>query len=216
MKILNNRIAVLENDTHISRWVEETGELNHDKSIRPLREYIPSNNGIVIDVGAFIGDHTIFYLDCVGKYGLVVAIEPNPDAYACLIHNCPTALCINTCVGKEKGFATLEMQDNVGASYAKISKDGISMHTLDSLMTTCDFLKIDAEGFEPDVLVGAKNLLKSARPVLFVEVNRGALERNGFQVDDILKRIPKNYDIRIWQPECKWEDLQFDILCTPK
>jgi hypothetical protein len=36
MKILPNGIAVIEGDTHISKWVEQSGSLDHDQNTLPL------------------------------------------------------------------------------------------------------------------------------------------------------------------------------------
>jgi hypothetical protein len=41
MKILRNDLAVLENDTHISKWVEQHNSLIHNKSLaQELKYYI--------------------------------------------------------------------------------------------------------------------------------------------------------------------------------
>ena len=63
MKITKEGIAILENDTHISKWVEESGKLDHDQNDIPLILKYINEGDTVVDCGAFIGDHTIAYLN---------------------------------------------------------------------------------------------------------------------------------------------------------
>jgi len=66
VKILDNGIAVIEGDTHISSWVESTGRFDHDQNALPIiLEHIKEGDWVV-DGGAFIGDHTKAYKDKVG------------------------------------------------------------------------------------------------------------------------------------------------------
>jgi len=52
----------------------------------------------------------------------------------------------------------------------------VPMRTLDSFdYTDIGFIKIDVEGYEYKVLLGAKETIKKYRPVLLVEQNRGNL-----------------------------------------
>lgn len=56
---------VLADDTHLSKWVEEHGRLDHDEAIASIVEHIPQG-GVVVDAGASLGDHTIAYARKVG------------------------------------------------------------------------------------------------------------------------------------------------------
>ena len=59
MKITKEGWAIIDGDTHISKWVEETGRLDHDISAIPIiLSHIPKD-GIVFDVGANIGTPAI-------------------------------------------------------------------------------------------------------------------------------------------------------------
>ena len=88
MKIITGKngqeIAILETDNCICRFVEQSGRLDHDQNMLPIvLSYIPIG-GVVIDVGAFIGDHTIAYLNKVRENGMVYAFEPYINAFECL------------------------------------------------------------------------------------------------------------------------------------
>jgi FkbM family methyltransferase len=214
MKILPNGIWVLENDTHISKWVEAHNSLNCDPHLFEWLKPRIQDCKVAWDVGANIGDHTRFYLDCGME---VVAFEPHPEAFQCLSHNCGEAICYNLAASDEKQELTMALDDNVGASH--IVEGGtvvISASTLDSIAThhnAPDYIKIDVEGFEPRALRGMEDLMREHKPKLFVELNDGALRRNGSSSADLKKQI-ESYgytQFEIYPPNCSLTDPQYDL-----
>lgn len=214
MKILPNGIWVLENDTHISKWVEAHNSLKCDPHLFEWLKPRIQDCKVAWDVGANIGDHTRFYLDLGME---VVAFEPHPEAFQCLSHNCGEATCYNLAASDEKQELTMTLDDNVGASH--VVEGGtvvISASTLDSIAAkhnTPDYIKIDVEGFEPRALRGMENLIQERKPKLFVELNDGALKRNGSSSADLKKQI-ESYgytQFEIYPPNCSLTDPQYDL-----
>lgn len=209
---------VICGDTHISKWVEDSGRLDHDQSALPIiLSQIPSS-GTVIDVGAFIGDHTSAYLRRVGPLGRVYAFEPNPVAFSCLIRNCPKAICVNAALSCFTTTCRLIEDANVGASYVVNEAGVITAFQLDVFgFERVDLIKIDVEGFEIDVLHGAVRTIDKHKPTLVVEVNPGALKRRGGNVKILIEKIESlGYD---WNPLFSNQsitDAQLDIICKPK
>jgi FkbM family methyltransferase len=147
----------------------------------------------------------------------VVAFEPHPEAFQCLRHNCGEAICYNLAASDEKQELTMALDDNVGASH--VVEGGtvvISASTLDSIAThhnTPDYIKIDVEGFEPRALRGMEYLMRDHKPKLFVELNDGALKRNGSSSADLKKQI-ESYgytQFEIYPPNCSLTDPQYDL-----
>lgn len=225
MKILSNGIAVIEGDTHLSKWVEDSGTLRIAEAyMKPFRKYVPVG-GVVFDVGACIGDHTATYADWVGPEGLVLAIEPNEEAAACLFHNMehlPVA-CFQHALSDKEGNASIVRDKNAGASYLieTNSTKGIPLFTLDEIVETfchnkVDFIKIDAEGFETKILLGACDTIHNQRPVMLIEVNAGALERAGTSKSELLELIEHfKYRHEITDSRLTYESPQFDVICVP-
>ena len=59
MKITRHGFAIIEGDTHLGKWAEESGRLDHDQSALPqVLPFIPIG-GIVIDIGANIGYYSL-------------------------------------------------------------------------------------------------------------------------------------------------------------
>jgi len=232
----HNGIAILKLDSHISKWVKESGRLDHDQNVLPrILPFIPVD-GIVIDAGAFIGDHTIAYVEKVGKDGGVIAFEPFTEAFECLKYNLSkyenvslhNRALSNECKQVSMSIAGL----NYGMATVSEGK-GIMTVNLDSLkephllnkpenrkpldLPRFDFFKIDVEGMEIDVLLGAKQTIEKFKPVMFIEVNEHTLKAKGYTKNDLLQTIHDlGYTYRNVYEEQGLDDEQFDVLCFPK
>ena len=87
MTLTNEGIAIIDGDTHLSKWIGEHRKLDIEESFLTLfKHHIPAG-GVVADVGACLGDHTLTYAKFVGEKGFVHAFEPNPEALECFTYN---------------------------------------------------------------------------------------------------------------------------------
>jgi FkbM family methyltransferase len=215
IKTLQNGIWVLENDTHISKWVEEHNSLKCDPHLFEWLQTRIQGCKVAWDVGANIGDHTRFYLDL----GMdVVAFEPHPLAYQCLYHNCSEATCYNLAASDSYEDLTMSLNDNVGASHIGDRGEAV-VHAapLDSVAKhhpSPEYIKVDVEGFEPRALAGMGDLLAHHKPKLLVEFNDGALRRDGSSAAELKLQI-HNYgytSFEIYPPNAKLTDPQYDLL----
>jgi FkbM family methyltransferase len=223
MKILNlggKEVAVIEGDTHISKWVEQSGRLDHDQSALPrILPHIPPG-GVVVDAGAFIGDHTIAYARAVGELGEVFALEPNLEAFECLVFNMkdfPQSQCIQMGLSDHPGSYGIRSDVNAGASHLS-DGDGITVTRLDDLgLEQLNFLKLDIEGFEEKALWGGARTIDACRPTMVLEVNDGALQRNGSSAEKLLDMVAAlGYTYRNIYEGTPCGGPQYDIICFPK
>lgn len=207
---------MLVNDTHISRWVEEHKRLDLDWDTMAIhRQYIRPGN-TVIDAGACIGDSTISYASATydKRWGKVLAFEPSADSFECLkrnMENFPHVKCINKALSDSRGQCGISIGDNAGGSHLR-DGEGVEAVTLDSYaLPFLNFLKIDVEGFEVKLLRGADKTIRRCRPVMWIEVNEGTLERIGATPQELKETILSlGYEIKNWKTVP-----QFDVLCLP-
>ncbi|MFJ9388195.1 FkbM family methyltransferase [Nocardioides sp. NPDC101246] len=134
---------------------------------------------LVVDVGANIGNHTL-YLAVVGGLD-VVAYEPNPELVAGIGASVEANQLDGRVVVREVGVhaksarGTLADLDatNLGAQSVAVADDegDFAVVALDDeqFPTRVAALKIDVEGAEIDVLAGAAELIARDRPLLYVE-----------------------------------------------
>lgn len=213
---LPNGQWVVEGDSHFAVWAKQRGNIITDPGL--MRWLKPHLEGVKVayDLGANIGDHTRAYLD-MGMQ--VVAIEPNPLPFQCLQKNCPTARCLQVAASDTAGVATFAQSENVGAS--RIAPGGgmqVITVALDSLdLPDPGYVKLDVEGYEVFALRGMIETLKRCKPIIFCEVNRGALAANGHTPEDITSLL-RDYlgytKFSYYPPNAEWSDPQFDLLCT--
>lgn len=147
-----------------------------------------NENELFIDVGANIGNHTIF----VAKIGAcrVMAFEPNQDLARILevsvaLNNLEDQISIHDkALGKSKSKATFKehIPENLGSQSLSFSntKDEVSIDVvpLDSYddLPPVRAMKVDVEGMELDVLIGASELIARDRPLIYAE----ALDEQSF------------------------------------
>jgi FkbM family methyltransferase len=159
------------------------------EAIEPEFEHLEKfldKEGVFIDVGANTGIYTIKAAKHFGESGVVLALEPFPDVMATLFHSIQmngftNVRLRNLCAGEYTGSAMLWMNLDQPNSFSLVkmeaTKSGLSTLTitLDDLfewekLDRLDYLKIDAEGAEQQVLNGAKKILEKYRPIILMEV----------------------------------------------
>lgn len=204
-----NNIALIADDTHFTKWVKQTGRLDHHQGF--LRALEPYLGGVMLDIGANIGTHSIFY----AQRGLVHCFEPNPIAYKCLLHNLrnSSAFLYNAAVGSEEGSADLVVGDkNYGAAFTT-QGTSVPVITVDGLgLASCNYIKIDVEGDELAVLQGAEKTIEQFRPVLCVEVNRHTLLRKGLEPRDVYNHLEDRGYRCVGKDD---HEEQVDVICLP-
>lgn len=163
--------------------------------------------GFFIDVGAFDGKYlsNTFSFEQQGWTGLCV--EPHPDYFALCKENRPSSICVNmACVGDEKDQVMLKVDpaglysgladdpdrkeyvekifENNDLQFGAFQDVPVKAATLNSLMEahfserqSIDFLSIDVEGTEIDVLKGF-DLDRFAPEVIVVEANSSEEQSN--------------------------------------
>lgn len=212
-------------DSHIGKWCIESQKLCHDEFLPYCADPFIKSGDTVIDVGAFVGDHTTHYSDLVGQSGRVMAIEPGDIAYQCLEHNRRLFKFNNTLachygVSDHAGFADHLLCDNLGASICKESEHGevttITLYLLFRMfnLKRVDFIKIDAEGWEMKILRGAKKLLNMFTPTIMIEINRDALTNNGSSEEEIFDFLGElGYSFFCVNLEIGPREPQYDVIC---
>lgn len=171
------------------------------------RRDIYGSGVVALDCGANIGVHTIEWAKMMYGWGKVHAFEAQERLFYALagniaINNCSNARATWAAVGKSNGtigvpvlnydrpasFGSLELRasksnEDIGqpVDYASSATQTTPLVALDGQnFKRVDFIKIDVEGMELEVLNGARKLLKKSRPVMLIEqikTDRGQLEQ---------------------------------------
>jgi FkbM family methyltransferase len=172
-------------------------------------ESVVKEGDTVIDIGANEGAFTCLALRIVGARGRVIAVEPQPDLRSIIEINCAinnfTNVQIETAALSPRKIEIMYMfpQINSGASSIvssyrwrkrAIKVGGIGFVELMKKygLTIVDFVKIDVEGYEPEVLESMFESIAAGRiKNVFVDFHGGILERRGIDARKIDEKMTK-------------------------
>jgi FkbM family methyltransferase len=169
-------IFVFQND-YIGRMVRFFGDL--DPAISAVVRSLLRPGDLAIDVGANVGVITLEMASIVGSRGRVVSFEPIPDLFALLTRSIAAngfdnVLAMNCALSSTTGTGMMNVaSDNYGVSSLHASGlTACAIQMLDDVVQKNNLkrprlLKIDVEGHEEEVLLGARRLL-SERPPEFI------------------------------------------------
>lgn len=181
-----------------------------------LSEFIKKSK-FILDIGSHVGYHSIAYAK-INPNVRIIAFEPQYEIYQLLLKNitdnnyADRIQALNKAVGHQNEFTTLSMfvddgpttnlelnygvNDifNFGGLNIGFGNKKIEMITIDSLnLDFIDYIKIDVEGAEPLVLIGAENTIKKYRPIICFE-HLKTLSRN--YLDGIgIGSLPSSHEI---------------------
>ena len=155
----------------------------------------------VIDIGANFGWYSIHFSRLVGPRGKVFSFEPIPESYEELnsnmkLNSCQNMKIFNTALGNREdivSFGVPEIDGGLAASsqFLKCNKQiQVSMRRLDDIVeeqniTNVDFIKVDIEGGELDMLHGAEKLLEQFKPNIMIEIVDVHCHRFGYSPNDV-------------------------------
>ncbi|WP_353951819.1 FkbM family methyltransferase [Knoellia sp. S7-12] len=164
---------------HISKEIRTTGRFYESELLNSV-EPLLSAGDFVVDVGANIGNHSLYWAAvCEAE---VLAVEPEETVFSVLRRNIALNRLAgrifprNFALGDTDGVATVVRgkEENLGQTRVDVDLQGTTIvRRLDGLHDVAErtvrLVKIDVEGMELDVLRGAEGVLKRDRPALLVE-----------------------------------------------
>lgn len=189
-------------------------------TLRPAKQ-------IVYDVGSYIGMYAV--LTAMQEPTChVIAFEMSPTSQRLIrrhiaLNNVEQQVkVISAAVGKESGFVTFEdapysPENSIRPDQSRTAGDPAAKLVTVPMISLDDFacasghipsvIKIDVEGAELDVLLGARRLLAQHRPVIFCEIHRFAWSRFGVTPDSFRAFLDDvdytatllNSDERVWE-----------------
>ncbi|MCF6236978.1 MAG: FkbM family methyltransferase [Gammaproteobacteria bacterium] len=123
---------------------------------------------IFIDVGAHRGTYTTLARKLVGESGRIIAFEPFPEHYQSLVKSVErnkfcNVECIKGAASSEKGISRLTSSS---PHLDKVGDLEIEKYSIDDVVDNADIIKIDTDGSEYEVVLGAERLIDSGCQVV--------------------------------------------------
>lgn len=180
-------MPILQGRLKGKKWIVGSGRHgywlgSYENKERILFEKTIQKDKIVFDIGAQAGFYTLLASELVGGSGKVFAFEPLPENIEYLkkhlqLNHVENVTIIDAAVSGECGLAPFKL--GVDNSLGRIASEGtlkVKTVGLDALISKGelpepDYIKIDAEGAELEILRGAQVVLKSKHPTMFISVH---------------------------------------------
>ena len=199
-----NGFWVPSNDVHIEDW-KKNKDFTQSKCLEKFINYCENKSlkfNHVLDIGAWVGTWTMKINSFCGR---VIAFEPDPLHYECLVKNVPDNVETHQlAVGNDSKMISLS-QDDFTQAKRVLGAGTIPMVTIDSLnLDDVDLIKIDVEGYEMEVLKGAENTLKNV-DYLMIELNNNAKKygSSNLEIEKHLRKSGYEILIKAW-PDVVW------------
>ena len=206
----------IKNDQGIST------ELQIYESHEPLTTHLIINelkqDMVCIDLGSNIGYYAVIESNIIGESGKIFAIEPSPINFPILKLNLENQKKNNFVaytigigdkneemefiISAKSNWSRIRMNNEKINSEDKVIK--IPVKTLNSFVNEndikkIDILRMDVEGFEYSILLGANEVLEKFKPKLFIEIHKMYLgKEKTYQIFNELKN--KKYEIKYYIP----------------
>ena len=187
-----------------------TGEYDPPTS-RVIRKFL-QEGCVAADIGANVGALTMLMAKVVGKDGVVLAVEPGPPIFSRLVKN----LEWNPKIKSRVRTVQLGLSDSKGELYWHEDPknrgnagllDGygipVDVITLDELVSRenvrrLDFVKIDVEGMELEVIKGGTRTFQEYKPVIYYETLTAFRQQRGFDIFAEIAKILQSMDYTLF------------------
>ncbi|HZB98755.1 MAG TPA: FkbM family methyltransferase [Nitrososphaeraceae archaeon] len=180
-----------------------------------ITRFTPKEGDIVIDIGAHIGLYTIISSKRVGAQGKVVAIEADPENFEMLNSNIKLNQLTNViplnyaAFSKETKIKLYLPAGDIFTKYNTIMSNWVwvkpedkfvevNADTLDNLLQQIrikqvNWIKIDVEGAEFEVLKGAHNLLLNSKNIVLLMEVHGSPNDYRLKLEEFIR----SYNLKI-------------------
>lgn len=179
------------------------GRFYEEKELHDIKQ-LSRTGWRILDIGANVGNHSI-YFDKYLNPEVIFAIEPDIRSYKILLQNAALNHChrINF---DHIGIAFSNTEGNLSISHSEENNLGATRFTeniMGNILSVpgdrffanqkIDFIKIDVEGMEFEVLEGLNKTIHNNKPSMFIEVQNSNIKKFENYVNENQYQIVKTY-----------------------
>lgn len=186
--------------------VVKDGTVEKEETVA-LMKIVRSSN-VVFDIGANFGWYTTLFSKLVGELGEVHSFEPTPLAFDELkinveVNRLNNAMINCMALGDRKGEEKIYYPVHYGTSMASLLPNpergehweyNCKLSTLDEYVKEhdikkVDLIKLDVEGAERNVIIGAKRTIDTHKPIIMLEVCQIHINLFGYTPHDLFEML---------------------------
>ena len=157
-----------------------------------------------VDIGASTGKTSVPFID---KFEKIYCFEPNPESFEILSQN-KKLICFNVALGDKEETKNLIINNETNnPEHGSIAQErnqnwingksfSVQVKRLDDYkIENIDFIKIDTEQYEMQVILGSLKTIKKNRPTIFFENKRNEAD------SVILLLLDLGYTVKKWKSD---------------
>jgi FkbM family methyltransferase len=198
---MGNFFINVDTSTWIGAKVAFLGD--YEPEIKKIFKSYINNKDTVLDIGANIGLHTLYFSELVGTEGKVISFEPVPYNFRRLQENVKLNNAANI---ETENIALSDKNEIININIDEKSSNPGSFNLFElngSVKIDCrigdeivgdekvDFIKIDVEGYEGYVIAGLLKTIEKNKPFIIFEYDLNYQEKTG---------LPKDYIFNLLRP----------------
>lgn len=201
-----------EGKVEYARWMhpyEKSKTISQDM-VDFFRNYSKSG-GLAIDIGAHTGDTTVPMALAIGPLGIVLGLEPNPYVFKILQKNAglnknkTNIIPLSFAATDQDGefefnysdasycnggfFQSLQNQRHGHNHVLKVKGRNLETYlkaNYDNILSELCLIKIDAEGYDKEIIKSLKNLINTYHPNIISECNKNLTQEERADLYDVL------------------------------
>ena len=196
-------------------WTRE--HMNTFKRVSYIKYFEPG--GVFVNIGANVGAYAHSFINLASQ---VICFEPQDEVFECLEHNIGcyknVKLYKDALSDHVHGYNMMINSDNTAASFIKhTTSSHYQTKTLDMFdLERVDFILMDCEGSEFNILQGGIDTIKRSKPIIVTEVNDYYLARQGSSTSALFKFLDDHgYVYRNVNPDRGFDHPQYDLIAFP-
>ena len=196
-------------------WTRE--HMNTFKQVGYIKYFEPG--GVFVNIGANVGAYTYSFINLASQ---VICFEPQDEVFECLEHNIGcyknVKLYKDALSDHVHGYNIMINPDNTAASFIKpASSSHHQTKTLDMFdLERVDFILMDCEGCEFNILQGGIETIKRTKPIIVTEISAHHLERQGSTTSELFNFLDDHG--YVYRNVISGRDLdypQYDLIAFP-
>ena len=218
--------------------------LDYERILAAQYQRFLKPDSVILDIGANVGDHTAAFVSIVSPPGKVIAFEPIPSVFETLksrfagkedvlaLHQIAltnrdgdSSFVFATGCPPESGLRQRLFNAPATANPVEIRVEVRRLDSIAASLSRMDYMKIDAEGGELDILYGGRETVQRCRPVISVEYGRAGYSVYGYQretlyqfCDEMQYRLLDLFG-NVVANEATWDrvcdQVYWDFFCVP-
>ena len=180
-------------------WHVATNQIPEEYEVEVAKYFLPEVKGF-IDIGCNTGLYCCVAASMCPESGVIHAFDPQKECIDTLKQTISLnrwekrLYAHNYGIGEKRSKLQLQLSGSGSTFNSDFNSDSSLPHIevevlsldewiKDNPLENVDFIKVDVEGYELEVLKGSENTIKSFKPVIFIEIAKKFLSRNFINQD---------------------------------